>query len=96
VDLLLVHGQLLTAYLDFSIKSGAVRGINPGTGQYFDDTKRYLDAMNLSESDRYKIFEGNARKIFPRMKAGSSVELWTTAYARTSRASNAIAPAPFA
>jgi 4-oxalmesaconate hydratase len=49
---------------------GAVRGIDPETGQYFDDTKRYLDALNLSESDRYKIFEGNARRIFPRLKAG--------------------------
>ena len=28
---------------------GAVRGIDPETGQYFDDTKRYLDALNLSE-----------------------------------------------
>ena len=51
---------------------GAVRGIDPETGQYFDDTKRYLDALKLSESDRYKIFEGNARKIFPRLK--SSIE----------------------
>jgi 4-oxalmesaconate hydratase len=49
---------------------GAVRGIDPETGQYFDDTKRYLDALNLSESDRYKIFEGNARRIFPRLNAG--------------------------
>jgi 4-oxalmesaconate hydratase len=52
---------------------GAVRGIDPQTGQFFDDTKRYLDALNLSDSDRYKIFEGNARKIFPRLKAGTSV-----------------------
>ena len=36
---------------------GAVRGIDPETGQYFDDTKRYLDALPLSEADRYKIFE---------------------------------------
>src|SRR6202041_3613023 len=52
---------------------GAVRGIDPRTGQYYDDTKRYLDALKLSESDRYKIFEGNARKIFPRLKAGKRV-----------------------
>ena len=52
---------------------GAVRGIDPETGQYYDDTKRYLDALKLSDSDRYKIFEGNARKIFPRLKAGKSV-----------------------
>ena len=48
---------------------GAVRGIDPETGQYFDDTKRYLNALSLSEVDRYKIFEGNARKVFPRLDA---------------------------
>ena len=46
---------------------GAVRGIDPETGQYYDDTKRYIDALPLSEADRYKIFEGNARKVFPRL-----------------------------
>jgi hypothetical protein len=29
--------------------------------------------LNLTESDRYKIFEGNARKVFPRLKAGQRV-----------------------
>ncbi|MGE0113824.1 MAG: amidohydrolase family protein [Steroidobacteraceae bacterium] len=49
---------------------GAVRGIDPETGFNFDDTKRYVDAtLNLSESDRYKVFEGNARKVFPRLDA---------------------------
>ncbi len=48
---------------------GAVRGIDPETGQYYDDTKRYLDALRLSDADRFKIFEGNARKIFPRLAA---------------------------
>ena len=48
---------------------GAVRGIDPETGQYFDDTKRYLDALRLTDSDREKIFEGNARKVFPRLAA---------------------------
>jgi len=48
---------------------GAVRGIDPETGQYFDDTKRYIDATpNLSDADRKKIFEGNARKVYPRIK----------------------------
>ena len=48
---------------------GAVRGVDPETGQYFDDTKRYLDALGLSDADRYKIFEGNARGVFPRLDA---------------------------
>ena len=49
---------------------GAVRGIDPETGHYFDDTKRYIDAApNLSEADRRKIFEGNARRVYPRLAA---------------------------
>jgi len=47
---------------------GAVRGIDPQTGHYFDDTKRYIEAtQNLSEIDRYKVYEGNARKVYPRI-----------------------------
>jgi len=48
---------------------GAVRGIDPRTGHHYDDTKRYIDALNLSEQDRYKIFEGNALRVYPRLKA---------------------------
>lgn len=49
---------------------GAVRGIDPESGHYFDDTRKYIDAnTSLSDEDRYKIFEGNARKVFPRLKA---------------------------
>jgi 4-oxalmesaconate hydratase len=48
---------------------GAVRGIDPRTGQYYDDTKRYIDALPLSETDRTKLFEGNALKVFPRLAA---------------------------
>jgi len=46
---------------------GAVRGIDPRTGHYYDDTKRYLDALPLSPEDRQKLFEGNARKVYPRI-----------------------------
>ncbi|MEM6625244.1 MAG: amidohydrolase family protein [Pseudomonadota bacterium] len=46
---------------------GAVRGIDPKTGHYFDDTKRYVDALNLSDQDRHDIFEGNARRVYPRL-----------------------------
>lgn len=45
---------------------GAVRGIDPETGYYYDDTKRYIENSSiLSEEDRLKIYEGNARKIYP-------------------------------
>jgi 4-oxalmesaconate hydratase len=48
---------------------GAVRGIDPQTGHYFDDTKRYVDALGLDEADRAKVFEGNARRVYPRLDA---------------------------
>ena len=47
---------------------GAVRGVDPETGQYYDDTKRYLDHVTtMSESDKRKIFEENARRVYPRI-----------------------------
>ncbi len=48
---------------------GAVRGIDPTTGHYFDDTKRYVDALEISDAERHMIFEGNARRVFPRLDA---------------------------
>ena len=46
---------------------GAVRGIDPQTGFYFDDTKRYIEGANLSPRQRRQIYEGNARRVFPRL-----------------------------
>ena len=46
---------------------GAVRGIDPETGHHFDDTKRYVDALDLGDADRHKVFEGNARRVYPRL-----------------------------
>ena len=46
---------------------GAVRGIDPETGHYFDDTKRYIESANLTDEERYKIYEGNARRVYPRL-----------------------------
>ena len=48
---------------------GAVRGIDPTTGHYFDDTKRYVDAADISDADRARVFEGNARRVYPRLDA---------------------------
>lgn len=49
---------------------GAVRGKDPYTGHYFDDTKRYIDgAKTLSADDRIAIYEGNARRVFSRLDA---------------------------
>jgi len=46
---------------------GAVRGIDPTTGHHFDDTKRYIDALDITDDQRQAIFEGNARRVFPRL-----------------------------
>jgi 4-oxalmesaconate hydratase len=46
---------------------GAVPGIDPETGHPFDDTKRYVEALPIDEGARRKIFEGNARRAYPRL-----------------------------
>jgi 4-oxalmesaconate hydratase len=48
---------------------GAVRGIDPETGHYFDDTKRYVDALPISAEDKRRVFELNARRVYPRLDA---------------------------
>ena len=49
---------------------GAVRSIDPETGFYFDDTKRYVDAVPfLDVNARARIFEGNTRRVYPRLDA---------------------------
>jgi len=48
---------------------GAVRGIDPTTGRYFDDTKRYVDALPLTDKQRDQVYSGNARRVYPRLDA---------------------------
>ena len=49
---------------------GAVRGIDPETGFNYDDTRRYVDATPMLDDDaRHKVFEGNARRVYPRLDA---------------------------
>ena len=49
---------------------GAVKGIDPRTGYHYDDTKRYIDAVDwLDEAQREKLFSGNARRVYPRLDA---------------------------
>ena len=43
---------------------GAVRGVDPLTGASYDDTKRMIEAANLSDETRRKIYETNARKVY--------------------------------
>lgn len=46
---------------------GAVKGKNPDTGEYYDDTKRYIDRADLSDAQRTKIFETNVQRVYPRL-----------------------------
>ena len=46
---------------------GAVRGIDPQTGHYFDDTRRYVEALGLPAGARDAVFELNARRVYPRL-----------------------------
>ncbi len=46
---------------------GAVRGTNPDSGFRWDDTKKYVDKLSLDEAGRAKVFELNARRVYPRL-----------------------------
>lgn len=48
---------------------GAVRGVDPEAGHYFDDTRRYVEAAALSSTDREQVFSANARRVYPRLDA---------------------------
>ena len=48
---------------------GAVRGIDPESGHHYDDTRRYIDNnVKLGNDEKSAIFEGNARRVFSRLK----------------------------
>lgn len=48
---------------------GAVRGVDPQTGHRFDDTKRYIEAADLTPAQKQQVYEGNARRVYPRLDA---------------------------
>src|SRR3954447_495823 len=52
---------------------GAVRGIAPRTAHYFDDPRRYVEAAHdkgaLDDDARAAVFEGNVRRVYPRIGA---------------------------
>ncbi len=48
---------------------GAVRGIDPETGYSYDDNKRYIEAAHIDPEQRRKIYEANARRVYPRLDA---------------------------
>jgi len=48
---------------------GAVRGVDPESGHHWDDTKRYVDNLDLDAVQRRQLFELNARRVYPRLDA---------------------------
>jgi 4-oxalmesaconate hydratase len=49
---------------------GGVNAVDPKTGRSFDDNQPFLDALaSLTEEDRKKILEDNAKKAYPRLGA---------------------------
>eukprot|EP01036_Dinobryon_divergens_P044025 gene44025-58703_t len=65
---------------------GAVRGIDPETGNYYDDTKRYIESSTqLSAEQRYQIYEGNTRRVFPRIVKRNIVRADKAAVARLAK-----------
>jgi len=46
---------------------GAVRGIDPRTRHHVDDTRHYVDASALGAVGKADHYEGNVRRIYPRL-----------------------------
>jgi 4-oxalmesaconate hydratase len=80
IDLLLdivAHDHVLFA----SEMVGAVRGIDPETGRYYDDTKAYVDTYlaehGLGEDVAAAVYADNTRRVFPRLAA--LIDSWEVA-----------------
>jgi 4-oxalmesaconate hydratase len=49
---------------------GAVQGIDPLTGHYFDDTRRYIEGSAVAdEAMRRRVYAENALGVYPRLRA---------------------------
>ena len=53
---------------------GAVKAVDPESGHNFDDTKRYIEAADMHPEQRFKIYEGNARRVYPRLDAALTAQ----------------------
>ncbi|MCB0993982.1 MAG: amidohydrolase [Acidimicrobiales bacterium] len=65
---LLVDVVPTTNILFASEMVGAVKGKDPDTGEFYDDTKRYIDRAALTDEQRTMIFETNVQRVFPRLR----------------------------
>ncbi|MGH3416189.1 MAG: amidohydrolase family protein [Actinocrinis sp.] len=46
---------------------GAVRGVDPESGHHWDDTRRYVEAANLTDDQRRAVLTENALRVYPRL-----------------------------
>ena len=68
VDAIETQRSLFKASVALDVSQPAL-GIDPETGHPFDDTKRYIDALPIPDTDKRRVFEGNARRVYPRLDA---------------------------
>ena len=68
IDLLLEIIPVKNLMFDSELVS-AVRGIDPETGQYFDDTKRFVDNLSISDVDKADVFDNDERRVFLHLDA---------------------------
>ena len=55
-----------------------MQGIDPETGHAYDDTRRYVEGVSwLTDAQRQRIFEGNARAAYARLSKQLDVQLST-------------------
>lgn len=53
---------------------GSGTALNPETGRSFDDIKYLIDGIeSLSAEDRFNIYEGNVRRLFPRLRSKGGI-----------------------
>ena len=50
---------------------GAVKGVNPDTGEHYDDTRKYIDRAALTAEQQRQVFELNVQRVYPRLKIGA-------------------------
>ena len=46
---------------------GAVKGINPDTGEYYDDTRKYVDGADLTDEQRRRSSRATCNGSSPRL-----------------------------
>ena len=46
----------------------ADRGVDPATGNYYDDTKIYIDNSTFDDDGRRAVYDSNIRRVYPRLQ----------------------------